>query len=135
MYRRIFSTEYNIGFKLPKSDTCATCDKLKIDIASNVNNDDILKKLKIEQEFHQRRADAMQNSLKEATENADSDVQVISFDLQLVFPTPLLTVGPAFYLRKAWTYNLGIFSYSKRVLITLLINLMFCYRCSRLQAK
>lgn len=108
MYRRIFSTEYNIGFKLPKSDTCATCDRLKIDIDSNVSNEEILKSLNIEQELHQKRAEVMQTSLQEATEDKNADVQVISFDLQQTLPTPLLTVGPAFYLRKAWTYNLGV---------------------------
>ena len=30
IYRRVFSTQYNIGFKLPKSDTCKSCDSFMI---------------------------------------------------------------------------------------------------------
>lgn len=52
----------------------------------------------------------MQANLKqEVEENKNNKTKdLISFDLKQTLPTPLLTVGPAFYLRKAWTYNLGI---------------------------
>lgn len=46
----------------------------------------------------------MQQELKVAKE-CQSDV--ISFDLQQALPTPNFSVGPAFYLRKLWTYNCG----------------------------
>nr|CAI5857658.1 unnamed protein product [Callosobruchus analis] len=32
----------------------------------------------------------------------------MSFDLQQALPVPDLMVGKAFYLRKAWIYNMGI---------------------------
>ncbi|KAJ8980254.1 hypothetical protein NQ317_019469 [Molorchus minor] len=62
-------------------------------------------------EHHQnKRAEAMQISLKQEVESAkvNRNKIVITFDLQQTLPTPSLTVGPAFYLRKAWTYNLGV---------------------------
>ncbi|CAH0558686.1 unnamed protein product [Brassicogethes aeneus] len=111
-YRRIFCNEYNIGFKLPKSDTCHTCDSLNILIRNEENNknEEEVKKLKTQLELHHRKADAMQNNLKEEVKSAkaNNNKLVIAFDLQQTLPTPSLTVGPAFYLRKAWTYNLGV---------------------------
>ena len=64
----------------------------------------------MEKELHLRKAAALQDSLKQETENAKAskDICVVSFDLQQALPVPNLTVGPAFYLRKAWVYNLGI---------------------------
>lgn len=109
-YRRIFCSKFNIGFKLPKVDTCATCDELNNLIEANKEIKAIYQDLKIKLELHQRRAAAMQNDLKRETEDAKRNHKkiVISFDLQQTLPTPLLTVGQAFYLRKAWTYNLGV---------------------------
>ena len=34
MYREIFNTEFNLFFGQPRSDTCATCDALKVEIDS-----------------------------------------------------------------------------------------------------
>lgn len=63
-YRRLFCDSYNIDFKLPKSDTCATCDKLKIDIDECEIEDNIKRKtFATNKELHQRRAECMQSSL------------------------------------------------------------------------
>lgn len=110
-YRRIFCSEYNIGFKLPRSDTCATCDEYYILIDSNKNDELKCKDIKFKLELHHRRAEAMQTDLKTAIQlstEISEGVDVISFDLQQALPIPQLTVGKAFYLRKAWMYNLGI---------------------------
>ncbi|CAH1103766.1 unnamed protein product [Psylliodes chrysocephalus] len=109
-YRRILCSKFNIGFKLPKVDTCATCDELNNLIQANKENQAVWKDLKIKLEPNQRRAAAMQDDLKLETKDAklNHNKLVISFDLQQTLPTPLLTVGQAFYLRKAWTYNLGV---------------------------
>ncbi|XP_072387218.1 uncharacterized protein [Diabrotica undecimpunctata] len=108
-YRRIFCSEFNIGFNLPKSDTCKVCDSMNVKI-SNEADIEIAKTLKIDLELHQRRAQAMQDLMKKDTEEAKAtgNAMVISFDLQQAMPVPNLTVGAAFYLRKAWVYNLGI---------------------------
>lgn len=110
-YRRIFCNEYNIGFKLPRSDTCGTCDELHILLDTHKNDETKVADLKVMLELHQRRAEAMQTNLKleiQRSKTENSLTSVISFDLQQALPIPQLTVGKAFYLRKAWMYNLGI---------------------------
>lgn len=112
MYRKIFCTEYNIGFKLPKSDTCKTCDQLniKIESATKERNDQELYRLSTELNLHKAKAKAMQDLLKSSVEESKNNIRklVISFDLQQALPIPKLTTGPAFYCRKIWMYNLGI---------------------------
>nr|CAI5866523.1 unnamed protein product [Callosobruchus analis] len=101
-YRRIFCSDYNIGFKLPKSDTCHTCDFLNNQIEANKGNMKECSILRTQLEVHQTRALAMQECMKNEVENAkNSSKDIISFDLQQTLPTPSLTVGSAFYLRKA----------------------------------
>lgn len=111
-YRKIFCTEYNIGFKLPKSDTCKICDEsnIKIDIAKSNNDDVEVQGLTTSLNLHRTRAKAMQDLLKFETERSKNttNVNVISFDLQQAMPIPKLTTGPAFYCRKVWLYNLGV---------------------------
>lgn len=109
-YRRTFCGEYNIGFKLPKSDTCKTCDMIKVQLENPNATEDDTRENKLKLELHQRRAEVMQTSLKNEIENAKltGDICVITFDLQQALPVPNLTVGPAFYLRKSWVYNLGV---------------------------
>lgn len=109
-YRRIFGTSYNIGFKLPRSDTCKTCDTLQNSISSGNEVSEIITKLKVELELHQRRSQAVQDYMKAKIEDAKKNdtCEVITFDLQQALATPTLTTSVAFYLRKLWTYNLGI---------------------------
>lgn len=109
-YRKIFCTQYNIGFKLPKSDTCKTCDEMgiKIKAAKEANNIELEKELTTFLNLHQARADAMQKLLKSEIDTPAKKKLVISFDLQQSMPLPKLTTGPAFYCRKIWLYNLGI---------------------------
>lgn len=108
-YRRIFCLEFNIGFKLPRSDTCKICDEFDVKIENFKGVQDSLKQLQIEKELHLRRVEAMKNTLKDEIKwTSSKDTYILSFDLQQALPVPSLTTGPAFYLRKAWVYNLGI---------------------------
>lgn len=109
-YRRIFCTEFNIGFKLPRSDTCKDCDKLKIELDCCKDDPDEFAKVKLKQESHHIMADEMQKDMKTTAEDArnSKSYDVITVDLQQQLATPSLTVGLAFYKRKAWTYNFGV---------------------------
>lgn len=113
MYRRVFSTKYNIGFKLPKSDTCKSCDIYKIKLEDENLPDDQRKAVLLEKELHLRRAAALQENLKQEIENAklSKDACVVSFDLQQALPVPNISVGPAFYLRKVWVYLRKVWVY------------------------
>lgn len=109
-YRKIFCTQYNIGFKLPKSDTCKTCDDLNIQIETAKLGGNDYSGLTTRLNLHKGKARAMQSLLKSETERSQTDKKtcVVSFDLQQALPIPKLTTGPAFYCRKIWMYNLGI---------------------------
>ena len=37
-YRHIFHTEFNLGFGVPRTDTCATCDRLSLRVKSDPSN-------------------------------------------------------------------------------------------------
>ncbi|CAG9773407.1 unnamed protein product [Ceutorhynchus assimilis] len=72
-YRKIFCTQYNMGFKLPKSNTCKTCDEMgiKIKAAKEANNIELEKELTTFLNLHQARADAMQKLLKSEIDTPD----------------------------------------------------------------
>lgn len=112
-FRRIFTEEYNISFKGPKSDTCSTCDEneIKISTAKKSGNQELLKELEASKDLHLRKAEAARNILKNAVEEAKTiskKIHVITFDLQQALPTPKLTTGPCFYKKKLWCYNFSI---------------------------
>lgn len=84
-YRRIFGTEFNIGFKLPKSDTCKTCDSCHIKLSNLELSAEEMIKIKEELETHQKQAEEMQNELKKDIQlSQDHEKDVITFDLQQV---------------------------------------------------
>ena len=93
MYRDIFVTEFNLGFGSPSSDTCAVCE------VSSKSNDEHKRKFSLA--FEQQRKDRTQAA-------SEQNVTYITFDLQKTLPLPKLSVGPAFYLRQLWLYNLRI---------------------------
>ncbi|XP_047112613.1 uncharacterized protein LOC124789338 [Schistocerca piceifrons] len=111
--RDIFNQDFNIGFKLPRSDTYHVCDEFQIQIKNDqlTNSEDIIRRLKIERDLLHAKASAGQNMITQLSKLAKENPEeylTISFDLQQTFPTPRLTSEPAFYKRKLWTYNFGI---------------------------
>ena len=82
----------------PKSDTCNTCDSMKVNC--DAESDPTVKaKLVAEWELHKRKAKRAYQVLKDsARAKSDPNVDVICFDLQAV-PTPLLSTNVVFYKR------------------------------------
>ena len=111
VYRRIFCENFNIGFKLPQTDTCKVCDKYSVDLQAAAAED----RANLQQLWneHKQQAsaafDMLSNDTKQAKESpVNGAPHVICFDLQQALPTPKLSSGPAFYKRKLWTYNFCI---------------------------
>ena len=59
-------------------------------------------------ELHKIRAEGAYQSLREDTALSNDDIEMLTFDLQQVLSTPLLTTNVVFYKRQLSTYNLGI---------------------------
>ncbi|XP_049764962.1 uncharacterized protein LOC126094559 isoform X1 [Schistocerca cancellata] len=109
-FREIFVSEFNIGFKLPKSDACSKCDGFLIAINNSELCAEVTEK-KQQYELHLKKADRGQNmivSLTALAKENSKEHHMIAVDMQQTFPTPKLTVAPAFYKRKIRTYNYGI---------------------------
>jgi len=94
MYRQIFTPDFNLGFRSPRSDTCSRCEVL-------TDSDEVQRhKQNAEAAFIQQRIDR--------DEARKGNTMVITFDMEKTMPLPKLSVGEAFYLRQVWLYNTGV---------------------------
>ena len=93
----------------PKTDTCKTCDALKIQCEAETD-EVAASRLKAQLGLHHRKAERTYQHLREDTALAQSsdDIETLTFDLQQSLPTPTLTVNVVFYKRQLWVYNLGV---------------------------
>ena len=101
VYRDIFNYEFNIGFKLPVTNTCKVCDAFS---AQNDENNPV----KTE---HLSKVDAAKKQYEadiESSKGEDSDVVVLTADLQQALPTPHIPTETVFYLQQLCTYNFGM---------------------------
>lgn len=115
LYRHIFNTEFNLGFRLPENDTCDTCDSYTIKIRE-LNDGPERDELKIKYDAHLDDATQRYNLKKidktHCKENKSHCI-MLTVDLQKCLATPLLTNGQSFYLRKLWTFNYTIMNGDK----------------------
>ena len=107
-YRNVFNTQFNLRFKRPRSDTCKTCEELKIGIETAP--EDERQRLKTRLDLHHRKAQAARDAMKADTKHAAEDdaTLCISFDLQKTLDTPKLPVGEAYYLCQLNSYNFAV---------------------------
>ena len=123
VYRRVFNTEFNLGFGLPRTYTCATCNRLNLAISSNPDGS---RAQADKLQMHQEKADQGYQSMRSDQKAAISSwsgksrilgeahfcskdaIDMISFDFQQNPPTPTLHHNYVFYARQLWTYNFGI---------------------------
>ena len=109
--RPIFYTnfrEYNVGFYIPKTDTCNTCDTLKIQIDAAVHDEKT--ELTSQLNSHHDRAENVRSNFTKAIQlsKEDPSILVFSFDMQQTTPLPKINTSIVFYKRQLWLYNLGI---------------------------
>ena len=108
IYRTIFNTRFNIGFKMPYTDTCKVCD------AWLAKEEDIIP---LDIRLHQTQATAAYSLLSKFRSECleeNCDYCLITYDLQKALPTPKIPTGIVFYLRQLWVYNLGIHVCNKK---------------------
>lgn len=124
-YRRMFNTEFNFGFGLPRTDTCGRCDELAL--AIKISSGEEREQLVMEKNEHQEEADAgyaSKHKQKVAATQSWSGkprvlgpqnkplsvvaVDMITFDCKQNLPTPNLHHSDVFYSRQLWVYNFGI---------------------------
>ena len=118
----VFNRDFNLGFGLPRSDTCATCDKFNIVIKSDPNDMGARQQLADHQDMADKGYQTMRGDKKAAVASSSGKsrplgsaafssvdaVDMISFDFQQNLPTPNLHHSDMFFARQLWTYNFEI---------------------------
>lgn len=107
LYKKIFCTEFNLSFHIPKKDGCKYCEKLKdsTDFNEQIEYTDHMKRKTL--------ARQEKNNDKIRAEN-DKSFTSITFDLQAVLYSPCSNVSSFFYTRKFATYNLTFYDMDKK---------------------
>jgi len=110
-YDKYFKDKFQLSFGYPRSDTCQTCDKLKVMIDAELNPE-TKQHLQLEKELHLRKAEVFYDDLKayhtKAIEN--ESIEMLAFDFQQNMPLPHVPCGDVYYKRQLWVYNFCIFS-------------------------
>jgi len=106
-----FSTNFNIHFSNPRSDTCQKCDQLQNMIKSETN-EDAINELKLEKEIHIRKEEVFYTDMKRFSTDAKlkDSAELLSFDYQQNMALPYVPAGDVFYKRQLWSYNFCIHS-------------------------
>lgn len=105
-YYKVFSTKFNLHFKVPSKDTCRLCDELHLKISAE-NNEEKKKELQTQKKLHLARADQARAALKTDQEQASNEIYVCTFDLQKALPIPKVSTSIAYYKKNMYIYNLG----------------------------
>ena len=107
IFNKCFS-EYNIGFYVPRTDTCLTCDKIKIQ--KHLTNEGEAKILIEQHKVHLERAENARQNLRVVKDKAKKDATLLAFtfDMMKTAPIPKMNTSCIFYKRQLWIYNTGI---------------------------
>lgn len=101
-YNEIFLSKFNLCFRVPRVDTCGTCDSLNIKIKAGEAA------AKTDLELHHRKAEAGFTAMSQDEACSDPDAYVITFDLQQQMYIPQLTHSEMYYSQQVTCCNLGI---------------------------
>lgn len=99
MYSKIFNTEFNMSFRIPKSDVCDLCGKFQ----AAKKHQDLTEELVNEHTKHIALKEAMR---LERDKDKKGVIPTLSFDLENVISLPRAEISSFFYLRKLNVYNL-----------------------------
>jgi hypothetical protein len=112
VFRNVFNTEFNLGFKKPKHDTCKECDEISSSISSAVVPNQMKLKLEKRKEIHMTNVEWTCREFKQDVlnaKNSNDELQCITFDLQKTLEVPSLSTSVAYYKRQLWVYNLCVY--------------------------
>ena len=122
-YRKVFNLEFNLRFRLRRSDTCTTCDRLNLALKSDPGDTVAHQHLtdhqdKVDKGYQNMRGDknvavdswsSYTCSLCTAAYCSKDAVDMVSFDFMQNLPTPNLTHNDVLkYKRQLWIYVFGI---------------------------
>ena len=110
IYRKIFNTEYNLGFHRPKKDQCTKCIKHKT-LGPMATSEDHEKQEKHILDKNRAREEKTKDS-KKAKENAN--VITATCDLEKVLQVPYSPAGQLYFLRKLCVYNFTILEHASK---------------------
>lgn len=108
MYKKIFNTEYNIAFHVPKNDQCSLCANYE-----NGSEED-KKKIRDKYEKHLQEKELSRQEKKIDSQRTDN-VLVCCFDLQAVLTTPNGEISSFYYKRRLATYNFTIYNIKEKL--------------------
>ncbi|CAG9797918.1 unnamed protein product [Chironomus riparius] len=108
----IIQYETEISIHVPLQDTCASCDKLKVQI-QHAKDAGKRNKLNAQKKEHLTDVDIVKHQFDLDKEKADDEYFVYTFDLQKMLVLPILSTSVAYYKRNFNLYNLGVHPFPK----------------------
>ncbi|XP_071053409.1 uncharacterized protein [Onthophagus taurus] len=106
-YYNVFTTKYNLHFKILYKDTCKKCDQWNIALASEKDLS-IITKIESERKMHLSQAKKIRNELKNEASQVSENYYACTFDLKKALAFPKLTTSIAYYKRNLYMYNCGV---------------------------
>lgn len=108
-YSAVFHDDFKLRFGLPRSDTCAYCDKMYIKLCA-ADSDEEVNKITNEVTIHHMKAEQGYSSLRDDKTAAETDhnLVVLCTDLEQVLFSPNLKHSNVFYQRQYSCYNYAV---------------------------
>lgn len=119
-FRRVFNTNYSLGFGSPRTDVCSTCLQLleKIKLETDPTKRQLLM---TEKRVHSLRAKAFFSLVKEES----PDLKTLSFDCEKNLALPKIPDQSTYYSRQIYLYNCTVVEGSSKSQLTQ--NNVFAY--------
>uniref|UniRef100_A0ABD2WB92 USP domain-containing protein n=1 Tax=Trichogramma kaykai TaxID=54128 RepID=A0ABD2WB92_9HYME len=111
IYRRIFTTEFNLDFYVPKKDKCEKCERFsKLPAAEQIDKQQ-------EQALHLENKNIIKDLIESdrPTPLQDPFLCVANFDLQKTLNVPKADIGPLYYMTKLVIWNFTIFEMGHKI--------------------
>lgn len=103
MYARIFNTEYNIGFFVPKKDQCDLCESYK----NSLDEDKKALETKYLEHVEEKELSREEKD-KDKARAKNNEVMLVVYDLQAVLPIPTGQTSAFFYKSRLNCYNFTV---------------------------